>query len=231
MLGSHNSFTYGRPKNLLSKLVAPWSRCQTKNIFNQVAAGVKVLDLRLKFHPEGGTTGSNSLLDKFIVAHGLYLPDVDWKSDLEYINSVNHSTFLKEGTDLNFTSLIWVRVILEHTKRDLEAEIAFKRLIPLLQSLYPCISFTGGNIKADWTSLVQLSPLPYPDIQVVSSMHTFNKCRENNTTPPYLNLFGHRILLSVTSLLPTKWYSRKVNPVNLPLALETANRYISLDHI
>lgn len=214
MLGSHNSFTYGKPKDLLSIIISPWSKCQTKSIYDQFAEGVQVFDLRLKYHKPQ----EQSILDKFVVAHGLYNPEVDWQSDLSLLN------------DLASQKPIYLRIILEHTKHSIEAELQFKKLVSLLQSLYPHLNFTGGQIKADWSTIVSLPPLPADDHQICSSMHAFNLSKTTGKPLTYLTLFGHRFLFSLHSLIPTKWYSRYYNPTTF-FSYKTSSQIYSFDHV
>lgn len=59
MIGTHNSCTGERGKGILSFLLTPFARCQTKTIKEQYEAGCRFFDLRTRI--EHG---------EFIVAHG-----------------------------------------------------------------------------------------------------------------------------------------------------------------
>lgn len=53
LIGTHNSATGERGKGMLSWLVTPFSRCQSRGIKSQWAAGCRYFDLRLKLCQDG----------------------------------------------------------------------------------------------------------------------------------------------------------------------------------
>ena len=51
--GSHNSWTYLKPKKWWMYLIRWAAKCQSKNIIEQYNAGVRCFDLRLKCKENG----------------------------------------------------------------------------------------------------------------------------------------------------------------------------------
>lgn len=62
-IATHNSATGEKGKGLLSWLVTPFARCQSKTIREQLEAGVTYFDLRVRFGRNGN----------LYLAHGLWL--------------------------------------------------------------------------------------------------------------------------------------------------------------
>lgn len=54
MLGSHNSFTYLKPKGIINKLLLPWSKCQKLTLIEQYDKGVRYFDIRVRFKKDIG---------------------------------------------------------------------------------------------------------------------------------------------------------------------------------
>ena len=49
MLGSHNSFSYINPIELLQRFLIPWSKCQSLDIEEQYKCGVRYFDIRINY--------------------------------------------------------------------------------------------------------------------------------------------------------------------------------------
>lgn len=62
-IATHNSFTGEKGCGLLSSLVAPFSKCQSKTLKEQHLNGCRLFDLRVKWDKSKG---------KFVAAHGLW---------------------------------------------------------------------------------------------------------------------------------------------------------------
>lgn len=80
VLGSHNSWSYLRPKKWWMKIIAFTARCQSKTIREQYELGVRCFDLRIRFDKYGNT----------LFAHGIVEYDVDPDSvhkDLMWIDN------------------------------------------------------------------------------------------------------------------------------------------------
>lgn len=80
VLGTHNSWSYLRPKKWWMKIIAFTARCQSKTIREQYELGVRCFDLRIRFDNDGNT----------LFAHGIVEYDVDSDSvheDLVWIDN------------------------------------------------------------------------------------------------------------------------------------------------
>ena len=75
-IGTHNSATGEKGSGLLSWLVTPFAKCQSKTIEEQYNAGSRVFDLRVKFIKNKGL--------KF--AHGIWYSSVDIHNILTFLN-------------------------------------------------------------------------------------------------------------------------------------------------
>ena len=82
IIGSHNSWSYYRPKKWWMKLIAFTAKCQNRNVIKQYEKyNVKCFDLRVRFKN-----------NKLIVAHGIIEYDIsenDLFETLEYLNLKN----------------------------------------------------------------------------------------------------------------------------------------------
>lgn len=61
MIGSHNTFTYMRPKQWWAWLLIPTARCQKQDIHEQIKKGIKLIDIRVRYTDKRG----------WCVCHGL----------------------------------------------------------------------------------------------------------------------------------------------------------------
>lgn len=81
-IATHNSATGEKGGGLLSWLVTPFSRCQSKTLIEQYDAGCRYFDLRVRFFDDG----------RFYFAHGL------WKSKVSAIDLiVEFCEHIKQG--------------------------------------------------------------------------------------------------------------------------------------
>lgn len=149
MFGSHNTFSYAKPKHWFMYPFAFMARCQRIDWKKQyILHNIRVFDLRVWFDKDGFVQ----------VRHGLML----YKLKLKDINEML-SYFNKKGD-------CYVRVILEsvkwtHTKhREEFAEKCFKNFCNNLVTGFPHIRFFGGNRKYDWNIIHRF---PNPPITVI----------------------------------------------------------------
>lgn len=77
-IATHNSLTGEKPKNLLSWIMIPFSRTQSKTIRQQYEAGCRMFDLRCRFDRDGISLRG---------AHGLFVTDRQITDILEEIDS------------------------------------------------------------------------------------------------------------------------------------------------
>ena len=89
LLGTHNSATGEQPADLLSLLGAPVARCQTKTIAQQLEAGVRLFDLRVKPYRHATRYNVYYPLEKIqncTLGHGLCDYNITLKDAVKKIN-------------------------------------------------------------------------------------------------------------------------------------------------
>lgn len=123
MIGTHNTMSYLPPKRWWMRPLRVFARCQRKTLTEQIAAGVRVFDLRV--YNEGG---------HWCFAHGL----MKFKGAELY------------GTLAAIPAESVVRVILERCHDD---SIAFRDLCAWLEGHSRNLTFIGGRRKRDWALL------------------------------------------------------------------------------
>lgn len=134
MKGSHNSWTYLRPRRLWMYLIAWTARCQRYSIPEQYVDDTKCFDLRVKFDKRGNMT----------IAHGLVkykYTDTQLMQDLQWLSAVSTRQFP-----------VYVRVLHEvRNKRELNhsSQMCFRRFCDNLVKRFPGITFFGGNNLVD----------------------------------------------------------------------------------
>ena len=91
-IATHNSTTCEKSHGLLSLLVIPFSRCQSKTIKGQYESGCRYFDVRVKKNKRG-----------WVCAHGLWQSELSADNILEQINSYGDCyvmlTYEGEATD------------------------------------------------------------------------------------------------------------------------------------
>ena len=141
ILGSHNSFTYLPPSRWWMWATAPWSRCQSKSLAEQIKAGVRFFDVRCKWNDRQGT---------FVVAHGLYVTDESVENILNVLNGY--------GLD----RVIHFRLILEYNRdpksTDIEKEFC-NLVMRCRQGRCPNLHFHSAVLKWSWQYIYASKPL------------------------------------------------------------------------
>lgn len=121
-LGSHNSWSFARSKNVFNAL----AKCQSLNIQSQAHSGVEVFDLHVRFDKR----------DLLIVCNGL----VDYIYDeVSLCNDLNHLEHVASATK----KPIYVRVILEREGN----EKLFASFCSYLEARFDGLTFFGGYSK------------------------------------------------------------------------------------
>lgn len=77
LIGTHNSATGEPSKGLLSLLVAPFAKCQSKTIRQQYTAGCRLFDFRIKYNSK----------NELVFAHGLWTAKTKVKEVLKTLNT------------------------------------------------------------------------------------------------------------------------------------------------
>lgn len=160
-LGTHNSLSYLRPQWWMRPF-AWMARCQSMTIEQQYEFGVRYFDIRMRLLNNGDWVG----------AHGLATYDIYWRFIFAY---------------LNFKGDCIVRILLENhfwQKNDKGLDQCYIMFVYTLMELYPNITFTGGQKKRDWTTLVNL-----PDVPV---RECFEKFEGNNLKFPFPKKYAKR---------------------------------------
>ena len=147
MLGTHNSWSYNKPKCFWLRPFWFTAKCQDLNIREQYTLGSRVFDLRVWFNKYG----------KPEVRHGIMSFVNNFHADLSFLNR-------KEDC--------YVRVILESNKfpKDFSRQkVLFFRFCSDLQAMYPDIKFFGGEGKWNWEKLFHFKNEDVPLIDKYSS--------------------------------------------------------------
>lgn len=148
-LGSHNSMSYLKPKNLLMWPFKFMAKCQKVDITEQYKLGVRLFDLRISFTERG--------VPEF--RHGA----------IAYRGRVFDS--LKELNSLGKN--IKVRVLLEnskYSKRKDEQEQLFKLFCTHIKNAYTNLKFFCGRRKYDWKLVYDFGVKDPQIVQKISSM-------------------------------------------------------------
>lgn len=128
MKGSHNTLTFAAPRHWWWRLLTPCWRCQTKDIEQQIAVGVRSFDIRFVRKDIS-----------WLSAHGMVTLNIDPVETVRRINELCPNAY--------------VRLILE---RGDEADKAFfHRLCGDLEESYPGLRFFGGYYKPTWEQLYE----------------------------------------------------------------------------
>lgn len=139
ILGSHNSWSYLRPKKWWMRLFRFAAQCQDVDIKTQCEEyGVRCFDLRVRFNH-----------NQLIVAHGRAEYDITEEQlfkDLAYLNDRD----------------CYLRILLEcRNKKPTEANIqSFVNLCIYLEDRYPRLRLWCGRSLYDWTVVYPLSYYP-----------------------------------------------------------------------
>ena len=155
LIGSHNSFTYLKPRKWWMRLFTIFAKCQSENIIKQYAAGARYFDLRVRFK------NAENTFDDVIIAHGLM--------EYEYNISSIELYYILETLDLiakNYNQKIYIRLLYELPYKDKSKlsqlkETKFIKFCNCLQNTFTNLIFCGGQRKYDWKQLVNLKPHPY----------------------------------------------------------------------
>lgn len=143
VIGSHNSWSYLKPKSFWMRPFAFMAKCQRQDIkYQYLFFGVRCFDLRVKFDKDG----------KLSVAHGSMVYDIDKEGllkDLQFIN--------------NRTITCYVRVLHEVRNKRAYNEKSinyFKEFCNEIVEAYPNIKFWCGRNLYNWSIDYEFSEHP-----------------------------------------------------------------------
>lgn len=151
-IGSHNSFTYLKPKKWWMRMFTIFARCQSKDIFEQYKAGARYFDLRFRFKSH-----ENTYLD-IIVAHGLMEYDISFKGVYDILNKLNN--LAKSDNTKIYIRLLYELPRKDESKYNYLKEYKFIRLCYFFGNNFRNLIFCGGQRKYDWEPLAVLEPHP-----------------------------------------------------------------------
>jgi hypothetical protein len=131
ILGSHNSWTYLKPKKWWMKLISFTARCQETDIYCQYTMyNTRCFDLRVRFN------GS-----KLIIAHGIIEYGINKEQLLE------HLKWLNDKGDVSVRILHEVRTKNEHTDENINK---FANFCYELIRMFPKLKFWCGKNLYNW---------------------------------------------------------------------------------
>lgn len=147
LIGSHNSFTYLKPKKWWMRLCNIFAKCQSKSILKQYDIGARYFDLRIRFN--------RPYFDGLVVAHGLMEYDTDYNAIVDLLSYLNKRS----------NNNIYIRILYEmpsknNSKDSQLKEDTFISLCYKFEQMFPHIIFCGGQRKYDWKPLAFLKPHP-----------------------------------------------------------------------
>lgn len=161
LLGSHNTFTYCKPKSFWHYFCIPFARCQNKNIIKQIESGIQLFDIRVRFDNSGymylchglfklafeipvicyELSGKNK---KYVLTDKFKFPNfVDWLID-------NITKYGDQNKQYYF------RLILETSKENIVQELFFKQFCKEFDNICKSsnnLQILGCNRKFDWKCL------------------------------------------------------------------------------
>lgn len=148
VIGSHNSWSFLKPKKWWMKLIGFTARCQRVSFASQFYAGARCFDLRVRFSDVAFWSIVHGPVE-YAWHNGCYWYDIH--DDLRRINDCHQ--------------LVFVRVILDlrskQGRQNKEQQIKwFKEICRELEDMYPYIKFWCGRILPDWTVAYRFSCKP-----------------------------------------------------------------------
>lgn len=145
--GTHDSFTYLKPRSFWGWFALPFYRTQSKTLDEQLNEGWLCVDMRVTFDREG----------QVVFAHGI----VKLKSDSKLVReSLKRISDQQKKNKNDLMNKMYVRVILEDTKVDEQNERMFKTFCDYIVDTYPNLIFFGGNRRCDWKQVYSFKNNP-----------------------------------------------------------------------
>ena len=132
---SHNTFSYAEPLQWWLRPFAFVARCQSKTLTEQVEAGIRVFDLRIRQDKNG----------EWVIAHNAFI----YARGIKVVYYLEQLDEVARESDLP----VYVRVLHEVRNRRQEkysSSIDFNNLCDWLNRTYRNIRFFGGQRVMDW---------------------------------------------------------------------------------
>ena len=155
--GSHNSMTYLKSHSIFMNIFKFCWRCQTSDIDTQLLRGVRCFDIRIRL--ENGN---------WVFAHGRSVLKATTQNGFDdLLDHLNKYA-------ARISSKIYVRLILEESKENLEREAAFVEKVKEIDNKYaPNLIFFEFTRKFDWKVLVDTGVYIKEPEQFVGSMKSW----------------------------------------------------------
>lgn len=135
-IATHNSATGEKPANILSWLLIPFARTQSKTIKEQYDAGCRMFDLRVKMYNE-----------KYHPAHGAYIAKRTFDDVLKEINSFNDSCYICVTYEGKFDSTDQI----ENFKTDM---MCFREKYSHIYWGPIAVKYMNNDVKVDWITIL-----------------------------------------------------------------------------
>lgn len=151
-LGSHDTMTYLKPKNILLRPFHFVAKTQKYDYKKQYELGARMFDIRLRY---------NSKTQTWDFAHGIMRFDTNIDEVLGYFNSLPEP--------------IYIRMLLEYNrpvKNIEEISAEYVHYCDALRKQYANLIFFEFRRKYDWKELYTYPGMPYPSIYQASSSCT-----------------------------------------------------------
>ena len=164
ILGSHNSMTYLKSHSIFMNIFKFCWRCQTSDIDTQLLKGVRCFDIRIRL--ENGN---------WVFAHGRSTLKATTQNGLDdLLDHLNKYAINLNKYAIDASEKIYVRLILEESKENLEQEAAFVEKVKEINNKYaPNLIFFEFTRKFDWKVLVDTGVHIKEPEQFVGSMKSW----------------------------------------------------------
>lgn len=157
-IGTHNSGTGEKGSGLLSWLVAPFSKCQSKTLIEQYKVGCRYFDIRIRF----------SLANyKYVLSHGLWeskedaielLINLDKQANEDYYIAICYEDTNKEANVFKQHIENTLRSALKHAKIVYYASKKPKWQVIKEYMSVPCVQHFKVLDFSSWHTLI---PIPW----------------------------------------------------------------------
>ena len=151
-IATHNSATGEAGHGLISWLITPFARCQSKTIAEQLKCGCQLFDIRVRMTDRG-----------WVCAHGLWESECNVEDILSELNAYSdvYVNITYEGKGIPAFTLVveeWRRTF----RRITFCVISIKKPKWQVIKVYNILpSYRDGYMRLDWSSWHTLIPIPW----------------------------------------------------------------------
>ena len=133
---SHNTFSYAEPLQWWLRPFAFVARCQNRTLTEQVEAGIRIFDLRIRQDKNG----------EWVIAHNAFIYT-------RGLDTIKRKLSWLDGKARDGGYIVYVRVLHEvrNSRQERQSSsVAFNSLCDWMQHEYRHIMFFGGQRTMDW---------------------------------------------------------------------------------